>query len=467
MGGTTAMPEWLTRRDMANGPWSVEGGTIVRGDSWTEIPGRKMRAPIGAGEAHRVIRAREMMRARVSPSDHAIGRYLGASEGSLAAAEDFRVNTLTKALGFDTDALADGSERITGERLTEAGDHASLVHFMASTAGTKSGSAFLRGVRNIDESLAKSLREVEKALVKSFTKASRRAHGGAKGAAATWGDTSSVNFDGGLSAPRGYVQTTVEFAKMLDDAIHALSDPGMGEGEPEEDNEGDVEGKPELIRDLFAGRAGRFADLRFADLRLTKTVRGTLGRTRTATNTGRNPRRINRALTDPQRRVFDRTRRNAGGVVLIDQSGSMALDSEDVEAMMKASPGCTIIGYSHGRGRPNIWVMARGGRRCETVPDGNGGNGVDGPALRYAVEQARRGEPVVWVCDGLVTGHDDGVYDNLTMECARLVRRHNVHMARNVTEGIEALGNIAKGRRLKTRYVGNVWESAHSLGYVR
>ena len=200
---------------------------------------------------------------------------------------------------------------------------------------------------------------------------------------------------------------------------------------------------------------------------MTKTVRGTLGKTRTATNVGRNPRRINRMLTDPQRRVFDRTRRSTGGVVLIDQSGSMALSTEDVEKMMEASPGCTIIGYSHGRrASSNVWVMARDGRRCETIPDGNGGNGVDGPALKFAVQQARRGEPVVWVCDGMVTSEDDQLFDNLDQECARLVRRHKVHMVRDVDGGVKALTKVKAGKILPTQYVGNVRIAAYRLGLV-
>ena len=221
----------------------------------------------------------------------------------------------------------------------------------------------------------------------------------------------------------------------------------------------------------MTGKAGRFAPLNFGHLPLTKTVRGSLGRKRTATNVGRNPRRLNRALTDPQRRIFDRTRRNIGGVVIIDQSGSMDLSASEVEEMMQASPGCTIIGYSHGGGRAgrsesNIWIMARDGRRCETVPEGNGGNGVDGPALRYAVEQARRGEPVVWVCDGLVTSQDDQVFQNLDDDCARLVRRHKVHMIATVPEGVKVLQGIAKGDRPGTKYVGNVRRAAIRLGFT-
>jgi hypothetical protein len=457
-----AMPEWLTRQDIQDpSAWRVEEGSVVRGDSWTDLDSHAMRAPVGHGDAHRVIRAREMMRARVSPANHNTAAAAGVSVGSLAAAEDYRVNHLVKALDFDVDHLADGSERITGERLAEAKDYASLVHFTASTAGTKGCASFLRGVKAIDENLGKSLREVEKSLVKDYNKSARRV--GVKATASRWGSTEPT----AALLPKGYLNITVPAARRLDEIIRTLSEPPASEdGDTGEDENERGGGDPILVRDIMSGRAGVFATLSFAHLPLTRTVQGSLGRKRTATNIGRNPRRINRALTDPQRRVFDRTRRNIGGVVLIDQSGSMHLTTEEVEEMMQASPGCTIIGYSHGRGKENIWVMAKAGRRTEVLPEGNGGNGVDGPALRYAVSQARRGEPVVWVCDGLVTSRDDGVYDNLDNECARLVRRHKVHMAKDVADGVVALQDVAKGNKPKVNYVGNVRRAAVRLGFL-
>ena len=114
--------------------------------------------------------------------------------------------------------------------------------------------------------------------------------------------------------------------------------------------------------------------------------------------------------------------------------------------------------------QPNIWFLAKNGKRVENVPDRRHGNGIDGPALRFAVKQARRGEPIVWVCDGRVTsGDDDQTYDNLSDECARLVAKHKVHMAFDVPKGVAALKRIAKGERLPVAYTGHVATAARRL----
>ena len=261
---------------------------------------------------------------------------------------------------------------------------------------------------------------------------------------------------------------------MIDAAIQQLTEPPEAPADGGEDVEPTEDDTAETIRDIMKGRAGRFAPLAFGDTPLTRTVRGNLARKRIATNAGVNPRRVTRMLTDPQRRVFDRKRRTTGGVVVIDMSGSMHLTTEDVERMVVASPGCTVIGYSHTTHRrggqenqPNVWVLARDGRRVEHIPTETSGNGVDGPAVEYAVKQARKGDPVIWVCDGYVTScDDDDCYDNLDEQCARLVRRHGIHMTETVGEGINVLAQVAKGHKPPVAYTGNVLRAAHRLGIV-
>ena len=82
---------------------------------------------------------------------------------------------------------------------------------------------------------------------------------------------------------------------------------------------------------------------------LTKMHNGNLGKVKIASPTGRNPRRIHRMLTDPHRRIFDRSKRNSGGVVLIDGSGSMHIESNDILKILNAAPGATVAMYEIGR----------------------------------------------------------------------------------------------------------------------
>ena len=459
-----AMPEWLARRDTENGPWTVTNGPAQRGEAWTNQHDRKMRVPFGGDETNRVIRAHEMAHARVSPENAVLGTELGISEGSVRCAEEFRVNQIIRTAGFDIDLLVDGSERRAGERLAQMGDYAGLVQFVAACAGTAGATAFIRGIRNIDPELAKSIREVEKSVIKTWRKSARRY--GDAWQAKRWGSTERLS----NGYPRGYYEHTIPLAQMLDLAISTLTPDTDGDGEGDENGDGNGSSEQsQRVKDAVNGRAGVWGKLLFDnEVRLTKTVSGSLGRRRSATNMGRNPRRINRMLTDPQRRVFDKTHRSIGGVVIIDQSGSMALSIEQVEQIMEASPGCTIIGYSH-RARsndvPNIWILAENGRRAEQVRPGSGGNGVDVPAVKFAVSKARRGEPIVWITDGVCTSsHDDRPYENLYEDAARVVRRHGIHMVPDVRGGVEAMKRIAAGERLSTNFVGPVEAMARRLG---
>lgn len=462
-----AMPEWLARHDRTTESWTVEAGSPTRGDAWTNAHDRKMRVPVGGDETNRVIRAHEMMHARVSPMFANAGASQGISIEALRAAEELRVNLLTQTAGFDVDLLVDGSERPWGERAAKMRDYASLVTAVVAMAGTKGATAFVRGVRNIDPELAKAIREVEKGALKFWKRDARRI--GDKRQAELVGSTQPVApYEDGEMMPAGYARFTLPLAKFIDNAIDALTPPSTGDdtdaGMPSDEHD-----PVERVKRAAAGRYGRFANLLLdQSITLDRSVTGRFGRKRIATNMGRNPRHIGRMLTDPQRRVFDRTVRGTGGIIVIDQSGSMALPTEAVEQMMEASPGCTIIGYSHRPGcntTPNAWVIAKGGRRASELPKGNGGNGVDGPVLRFAASLARKGEQIVWLCDGVVTdGSDDHCYENLSKECVRLVYRHNIHMTDTVTETLEAVKQMGQGKRLRRNYTGPLRSHAARMG---
>ena len=47
-------------------------------------------------------------------------------------------------------------------------------------------------------------------------------------------------------------------------------------------------------------------------------------------------------LTDPDRKVFDTTKKTVGGVVLIDGSASMRFSQDDIKSILEAAPGCTV-----------------------------------------------------------------------------------------------------------------------------
>lgn len=124
-------------------------------------------------------------------------------------------------------------------------------------------------------------------------------------------------------------------------------------------------------------------------------------------DTGAVPIALHRATIDG--RVFREKRRKPGaGVVIIDQSGSMQMSSDDIERILAHLPGAVIAAYASSGTRGELRVLAKRGRRVaprDLIVNG-GGNGVDGPALLWSEQFPG---PRFWVSDGYVTGEHDGL----------------------------------------------------------
>ena len=154
-----------------------------------------------------------------------------------------------------------------------------------------------------------------------------------------------------------------------------------------------------------------------------------------------------RLLTDAQQRAFTRRSSRHGGVVIIDQSGSMDIDEGELTALLRRAPDAVVVGYSHRPGdrgvTANAWLLASRGAVAGECPSGNVGNGVDGPILRWAIEQRHAGEPVVWVTDGQVTDSHDHPDEALSECCARLVLAHKVRMVRQLSDVARAFTSSA------------------------
>jgi len=443
-----AMPEFLSRRDRATEAWTVEQGAPVRGEAHTNLTDRVMRVPFGNSPAARVIRAHEMIHAKVSPlavpNSIIVDGVVVGSE-AIRAAEEVRVNSLVKTAGFDIDLLTDGSERSTGKRIAEMGltegwNHA--ITFGSALIGTKALTAFTSGVTAGDKEMGELLKAALKDIKKTHTRLTKRY--GRKATAST----EIARDSDGAEMPAGFTNVSLPLAVAIQ-----LSMVSSSEDSQPGDIESDIRRRVES-----SGRGSWALPIIRKDLLLTQHVNGRIGRKRIASQTGTNPRRLDRMLTDPERRVFDRRSRGKGGIVLIDQSGSMRLSNTEIDAMVAEAPGCVIIGYSHQPGStaiPNIWVIANRGKVCEQIPGGNGGNGVDGPAIRFALTHRRTGEPFVWVCDGYVTDSKDELGEHLTNECAELVMKHRIHMVAEADEAISALRR-ARNSRLPVRAVGHI-----------
>ena len=238
------------------------------------------------------------------------------------------------------------------------------------------------------------------------------------------------------------------FALRLEELINNQRDTQADrreEGDKVEEGEPKVHPKP---RDL----QGRWEPLVVSKPELSVNHTGKLGRRVIAADSGREPRYINRIVTDPERRIFSRKTRALGGVVVIDCSGSMCLSEDDLDRLLKASSGATVLCYSGGYNhptKPNVWVVARKGRMMRKLPEFPGDNAVDGPAIVYASTlRDNGGQPLIWVSDGYVTGINTGTGDEkLQKDMDYIKRRHRVIQVETVQEAEALMKRLQGGRR--------------------
>ena len=463
-------PDMLGRNDMTHSRWTVEDCRPVRGEPSTNLKERIMFAPSADGEMERVVRGHEMMHAKVSPNPEQMEKWVGreiASETALIASEELRVNFLCQQAGFDVKKLlADGAELSDGETLAKTKDWAGAVAMCISTAGTAGHKPFLNGIRRENrewgEALAKigkrALREIKKAH-NSRTLASTDSHDG--------------------FAPYGFSHTE-RIAEWLD-RLATFAPPPKSEGKSGEGASGSSgESKDGAITDRSSGNgeadrkgtphsldkvkptdqeAGSgWAELVVSREPLPRYHTGSMGKKRIATNMGRRPRRIHRYMTDPAKRVFDKTVRGSGGMVIIDASGSMSFTTEQIAEIIENAQGATVAIYSdrYRTGEyPNMWVVADKGRMVENVEyiDYGYGNGVDYPAIVWGVENRQyRNTPLVWVTDGGVCGAGDRFSELLTMQCITYAKKNNYIVVPHVGEAIEQLRNLRNTGKAKSVY---------------
>ena len=408
--------------------WSLKAGTTQRGGASCDLSRRVLEVPLDANERARVVRAHELLHARVSPHlEHFLHALDEVTPRALECAEEVRVNTLANRLGFDTTLLHDGSERAGGRLVGERGDWPEAICFLVAVLGTGAEREFLAGVRKSRPEWSMGLRAIRKHVHRNLETLPL----------SVLGDTAIVE-----GVPVGYARSTMVVARLLTRAMSAQAPL-------------DAQSLRTFRRSLEPGGrrapSGRFAPLVLAHGELRRTHRRGPTRVWRPSITGTSLRYPGRVASDPQRRMFARHVRSGGGVVVIDQSGSMDLASDDLVDLLRTAPQALVIGYSHRPGdlshAPNAWLLAQNGRVEADPPKGNVGNGVDGPVLRWAIEQAKRHEALVWITDGQVTDSNDHPSMDLTRECADLVRRYRIRLARDVGEARDLLRRPVHSRR--------------------
>lgn len=85
----------------------------------------------------------------------------------------------------------------------------------------------------------------------------------------------------------------------------------------------------------------------------------------------------------------------------------------------------------------------------DRLPEPNMGNGMDGPALEWAISQRKNlKEPIIWVSDGGVTGKRDEYNEALTMSCISICKKNDIFVVPDVDTAIEMLRDLQKGKKV-------------------
>lgn len=217
---------------------------------------------------------------------------------------------------------------------------------------------------------------------------------------------------------------------------------GEGDGSGPE-----TDGRPE--DQLKQPKTGPYDDIVWGDMTITtpplprRLPPKRTGRKHRPTDSGAVPVGMHRLKIDG--RVFTRKQRYMGGVVLVDQSGSMHMTAAQVAELIVTAPGIEVWGYAGKSEYGELRRLAKNGR---WVADADlkinmGGNTVDYPALEYI---SKLPEPRIWVSDGEVVPNRRswaGNRDLAKRQCAELCRKARIVRLPDMDKAVEFLRKLA------------------------
>lgn len=471
-----ASPEWLVSMrsdtrvdDSLREGWGIRPAPLARGASYTDFGSHIMAVPSGDGDAERATVLHELLHARLSPTSivSELMEQMGVTTEAVRLAEEVRINWVGRKAGHyssgigDTKHLSDGSESNRAKSAVERGSWHDAVCLMMDTINTDSYSKVKRALRkNVEwrDSIAfieKEIRSAGLLFGKNENYNTQLNISGTYPILYKWGDRKGKERTNLI--PSGFHDVTLPLAMSIDEWL---------QHPPREAKGNTIPGKP-----MRVSRPSSWEQLRFSSLSLTEPTAKFIGRRKRPSMTGKYPRRPDRLLTDPERRIFREEVKTNGGIVVFDCSGSMSISHGIVEDMVKQFSGATVVLYSHvGSNRPNAHIVARNGRMIAPADydkiDLHSGNGVDLPILKWAVRQRKtRKDFILWVSDGHVTGKRDSHSDDLLDEVARFVRRHNIVGVDNYREAIALLADMKRGRPIpRDRHCHLITQRLRELG---
>ena len=146
------------------------------------------------------------------------------------------------------------------------------------------------------------------------------------------------------------------------------------------------------------------------------------------------PKNIHRLTTD--KRIFNRKRKEMGGSLLIDDSGSMSFSADQLDRLIELAPYAEVRVYSGAGGVGHIKRVAKNGRRCDDLETHYGANECDGPGLDWLSKQP---EPRVWVSDGYAYSSN---YEHAIAEAGAMCKKGRILRLPNFREAVEFFEGI-------------------------
>ena len=366
-------------------------------------PSGQMLVPLDPGERERMVRMHEMTHVKITPGDEMDRACAELDDGIVNLCEDARVHGQMQRLRFPVEHLR---HVIPDHEMKHAGEkahYAELAGLAAAMYGTGELNRLLEAIPPGD---------IERRKVFHFGMelAERRM---------------SPYFSPELP---GFDVTR----KMAEDILALFGRP---------DEQKDDEDIPWEHLDNFAPPAPLeyeedcWGEMSIEEPPLPIVLPGKLRkgrRKKVADLRGRRLHRVGRLCSDG--RVFaHRPPLKGGGAVVIDTSGSMSLEPEEVLALCIHYPAGVIAAYSgwddaDGNSKGVLRVIARNGRRVrdDQIDPPGGGNEVDGPALDWLAKQPG---PRYWISDAHVTGGDWGL-----RYCLDVCVRNNIKRVDNAWE---------------------------------
>lgn len=409
------------------------------GGKWTVQPGRPrtstsqriMYVPTDANPVDQFVRAHEMAHAAITPKDDpdkiCVKHKVDAL--SLQTCEDYRVHLFLKKLGIPMPGCLSPEEaRIAAPRLLA--DPEQLLCWGIAVCNTGSERVLVDAVYAEINTIQDDAR-----------KQSARAMLGCLNVMA---HQVTLRIEKGRKlTTRGFKKHTIPAAQLLDHFRALLRKTKELPG----DNVGD-ESKWNNAKIQLQGGGAQWHKMRTATAQLGVPRSTSMTKRRRWSDEGCVPVAMHRWATD--QRMFVVKRRFKGGTLLLDASGSMHFNSEQVAAIVQMAPGATVAMYSGGRELDDgswgqLTVIARNGMAASASEIENircsvgGNNAVDGPALEWLAKQPG---PRVWMTDFEVNGADNFDTQAGKAECTATCHRAEITRVRNIDEATKLFAKL-------------------------